>query len=41
MGMTKYVLSVVVTVLKSVGRFCVAWMRFVTTVTLLFWHFGS
>ena len=35
MGMTKYVLSVVVTVLKSVGRCCV------TRVTLLFWHFGS
>lgn len=41
MGVAKYVMSVVVTVLKFVGRFCVAWMRFVTRVILLFWHFGS
>ncbi len=41
MGVAKRVMGVVGTVLRFVGRFCVAWMRFVARIILLFWHFGS
>lgn len=41
MGMAKRVMSAVGTVLKFVGRFCVAWMKLLARVILLFWHFGS
>lgn len=36
MGMAKRVMSVMGTVLKFVGRFCVAWMRLVARVIPLF-----
>lgn len=41
MDVAKRVMSITDTVQKFVGRFCVAWMRFVARVILLFWHFGS
>lgn len=34
MGVAKRVLS-------AIGKFCVAWMRFVARIILLFWHYGS
>ena len=28
-------------VLGAIGKFCLAWMRFVARVILLFWHYGG
>ena len=41
MDMARRAMSVMGTVLKFVGGFCVAWMRLVARVIPLFWHFGS
>ena len=41
MGVAKRVLRAIGTVLRYVGKFCLAWMRFVARIILLFWHYGS